>query len=219
MSKDVTAGAGARMIRVSDETLDSIHRPAPQGAQPRIRLAPSGGHGPVSSRPSPARCWPWKRRCTRRDGTGDEDGLHRRARRRADARRGACRGRRPLLGLCQRRRRRRPRPCRGVRARDYFAALEPSGACADAVACLKAAWLLLAPAVLNCDAAGRSRARRPSEAPAEALRACAAEQRAARAHDAGAMAGMCRLRYGATAARVAGCVGESRRRPDTGRRA
>ena len=62
-----------------------------------------------------------------------------------------------------------------VRARDYFASLEPSGACADAVACLKAAWLLLAPPVLNCAAAGRAALAALPKAPAEALCACAAE--------------------------------------------
>ena len=63
-----------------------------------------------------------------------------------------------------------------VRARDYFAALEPSGERAAAFACLKAVWLSLAPAVLGCAEAGRAALEALPEVPASALRAFLAER-------------------------------------------
>ena len=100
------------MIRVSDETLDSFIA--------LRRKALNREYGSAAWRTWPA----FERGPLRAAGHGKAlhaaagekrtmDCLIIAARRRAYARRGACRGRRPLLGLCQRRRRRGPRPFRG----------------------------------------------------------------------------------------------------------
>ncbi len=111
MSGSVTAEAGTRMIRVSDETLGRLYRSAAQGVESRIRLPPPGGPRDVLRRPWRGRWRAWKAPCARRDGT-------RRGRLRLpstpegpkDER--LLRGRRALLGLCPRRRRHCPRPGR-----------------------------------------------------------------------------------------------------------
>ena len=54
-----------------------------------------------------------------------------------------------------------------VRAREYFAHLQPSGGHAQAVACLKAVWLTMAPPVLHCADAGRAALDALPEAPAQ----------------------------------------------------
>ena len=66
-----------------------------------------------------------------------------------------------------------------VRARDYFAALEPEGEHALTLSCLKAVWLLLAPAVFGCAKEGRMALDALPEAPAAALHAVLTERKAA----------------------------------------
>ena len=174
MSKNVTAGAGARMIRVSDETLDSfiaLRRKALNREYGSRRLEDMASFEQALSRALLAM----------------EKALH-------------ATGEKETMDCLIIAHAGAPTPdaalaeaaahfwgfanaggdvaralSEAVRARDYFASLEPSGACADAVACLKAAWLLLAPPVLNCAAAGRAALAALPKAPAEALRACAAE--------------------------------------------
>ena len=173
MSKDVTAGAGARMIRVSDETLDTfiaLRRKALNREYGSRRLEDMASFEQALSRALLAME-------KALHAVGEEQTMEHLIAAHTGAPDAAlAEARRPLLGLCQRRWRRRPAPFPRLCApRGLLRILEPSGACADAVACLKAAWLLLAPPVLNCAAAGRAALSALPNAPAEALRACAAE--------------------------------------------
>ena len=163
MSQNVTAEAGARMIRVSDETLDTFIALAPQGAQRANTARAAWRTWPASSRRSPAR---WLTMEKALHAAGEEqamDGLIAAHTGAAEAGAALAEAAAHFWGFANAGGDVARALSEAVRARDYFTALEPSGACALAVACLKAAWLLLAPPVLNCAAAGRARARRPSE--------------------------------------------------------
>ena len=174
ISKDVTAEAGARMIRVSDETLDTfiaLRRKALNREYGSRRLEDMGRFEQALSRALLA-----MEKALHATGEKETmDGL-------IIAHAGAptpdaalAEAAAHFWGFANAGGDVARALSEAVRARDYFASLEPSGACADAVACLKAAWLLLAPPVLNCAAAGRAALAALPKAPAEALRACAAE--------------------------------------------
>ena len=112
MSQNVTAEAGARMIRVSDETLDTfiaLRRKALNREYGSRRLEDMARFEQALSR---ALLTMEKAL----HAAGEEqamDGLIAAHTGAAEAGGGACRGRRPLLGASPTRRRRRPRPFRG----------------------------------------------------------------------------------------------------------
>ena len=172
MSKDVTAGAGARMIRVSDETLDTfiaLRRKALNREYGSRRLEDMARFEQALSRALLAME-------KALHAAGEERTMEALIAAHAGASDAAlAEAAAHFWGFANAGGDVARALSEAVRARDYFTALEPSGACALAVACLKAAWLLLAPPVLNCAAAGRAALAALPKAPAEALRACAAE--------------------------------------------
>ena len=172
MSKDVTAGAGARMIRVSDETLDTfiaLRRKALNREYGSRRLEDMASFEQALSRALLAME-------KALHAVGEEQTMEHLIAAHTGAPDAALsEAATHFWGFANAGGDVARALSEAVRARDYFASLEPSGACADAVACLKAAWLLLAPPVLNCAAAGRAAFAALPKAPAEALRACAAE--------------------------------------------
>ena len=170
MSPNVTAGAGARMIRVSDETLDSfiaLRRKAlnrefgsrrledlgrfEQGLSCALLAVEKALHAAGEGHAMEA--------CIAAHAsapTGDAE---------LDAAAGHFWGFANAGGDTAR------AVAEAVRAREYFAHLQPSGGHAQAVACLKAVWLTMAPPVLHCADAGRAALDALPEAPANALRA------------------------------------------------
>ena len=172
MSRDVTAGAGARMIRVSDETLDTfiaLRRKALNREYGSRRLEDMARFEQALSRALLAME-------KALHAAGEEQTMEHLIAAHTGAPDAAlAEAAAHFWGFANAGGDVARALSEAVRARDYFASLEPSGACADAVACLKAAWLLLAPPVLNCAAAGRAALSALPNAPAEALRACAAE--------------------------------------------
>ena len=154
MSRDVTAGAGARMIRVSDETLDTFIACAARRSTANTARA-VWRTWPASSRPSPAPCWPWKRRCTPsarsrpwKPSSPPTPARPTRRLPRLPPTSGALPTPAATLPAPF------PRPCApGTTS-------HPSNHPARAytyIYCLKAAWLLLAPPVLNCASAAAPR--------------------------------------------------------------
>ena len=172
MSKNVTAGAGARMIHVSDETLDTfiaLRRKALNREYGSRRLEDMARFEQALSRALLAME-------KALHAAGEEQTMEHLIAAHTGAPDAAlAEAAAHFWGFANAGGDVARALSEAVRARDYFASLEPSGACADAVACLKAAWLLLAPPVLNCAAAGRAALSALPNAPAEALRACAAE--------------------------------------------
>ena len=178
MRAEVTAGTGARMIRVSDETLDgfiALRRKALNREYGSRRLEDLGEFemalAKALSRVAKAlRGAGWARDAAACEavcaGAPVDDAALSAAAERfwGFARAGGDTAR----ALAE-----------SVRARDDFAAMEPAGERALTLACLKAAYLALAPAVLRCDREGEAALRALPEAPAAALRAALAEQQAA----------------------------------------
>ena len=170
MSGSVTAEGGTRMIRVSDETLDgfiALRRKALNREYGSRRLEDLGRFEAALARALPRMEGALRAMGRERDaeacasvcagGPAEDERLSEAA---AHFWGFARAGGDIARALAE-----------SVRARDYFVALAPAGACATALACLKAAWLLLAPAVLGCEKDGRTALEALPEAPAAALRA------------------------------------------------
>ena len=176
MSESVTAGAGARMIRVSDETLDSfiaLRRKALNREYGSRRLEDL-------TRFERALSQALSELESALHASGEEQSMEQLAAAHANAPAAdaeLCEATARFWGFANAGGDTARALSEAVCARDYFEALEPAGECALALLCLKAAWLSLAPGVLGCADAGRAALEALPEAPANALRALIATGR------------------------------------------
>ncbi len=175
MSGSVTAEAGARMIRVSDETLDgfiALRRKALNRAFGSRRLEDLGRFETALGQ-AMARVEAALHAAGQERAMDDCIAVHAGE---AHGRPAVGRGCRAFFGLCPRRGRHCPRPCRKRARPGLLCRPGTGGERAAALACLKAVWLSLAPAVLGCAEAGRAALEALPETPAAALRAFLAER-------------------------------------------